>query len=120
MARSKRDVGVTMMGFNEYQAETDKTAIYPEDRAIEYLVLGLASEAGEVAGKLKKIIRDREGVIGVHEAGVICDEIGDVLWYISQIALELNTSLQDIADKNVAKLKSRQQRGVIGGSGDNR
>lgn len=108
------------MSFNEYQAETDKTAIYPKDKAIEYLVLGLASEAGEVAGKLKKIIRDRGGVVGVHEAAAICDEIGDVLWYISQIALELNTSLQSVADKNIEKLQSRQQRGVIGGSGDNR
>lgn len=109
-----------MMGFNEYQAETDKTAIYPEEKAIEYLVLGLASEAGEVAGKLKKIIRDREGVIGVHESQVLCDEVGDVLWYISQIALELNVTLQEVADRNIAKLQSRQQRGVIGGSGDNR
>lgn len=109
-----------MMNFNEYQAETDKTAIYPDSRAIEYLVLGLASEAGEVAGKLKKIIRDREGVIGAHEANVICDEIGDVLWYISQIALELNVSLQEVAEKNIAKLQSRKERGVIGGSGDNR
>lgn len=108
------------MGFNEYQAETDKTAIYPEEKAIEYLVLGLASEAGEVAGKLKKIIRDRESVIGVHESQVLCDEVGDVLWYISQIALELNVTLQEVADRNIAKLQSRQQRGVIGGSGDNR
>ena len=109
-----------MVGFNEYQAATQKTAMYPKDKALEYLVLGLTSEAGEVAGKLKKIIRDNESVVGVHEADVICKELGDVLWYIAQIALELNATLESVAIANIEKLADRKTRGVIGGSGDSR
>lgn len=109
-----------MVGFNDYQAATESTAVYPKDKALEYLVLGLASEAGEVAGKLKKIIRDNESVVGVHEAKVICKELGDVLWYVAQIALELNTTLEAVAMMNIDKLADRKNRGVISGSGDSR
>jgi NTP pyrophosphatase (non-canonical NTP hydrolase) len=109
-----------MIGFNDYQVKTNLTAIYPKDKALEYLVLGLASEAGEVAGKLKKYIRDNDSVVGVHGASVICSELGDVLWYISQIALELNTTLESVAQANIEKLSDRKTRGVIGGSGDSR
>jgi NTP pyrophosphatase (non-canonical NTP hydrolase) len=109
-----------MVGFNDYQAATESTAVYPRDKALEYLILGLASEAGEVAGKLKKIIRDNESVVGAHEQQVICKELGDVLWYIAQIALELNTTLESVAMMNIEKLSDRKTRGVIGGSGDSR
>lgn len=120
MVSAKRNVRINMSNFNEYQEQANKTAIYPKERAIEYLVLGLASEAGEVAGKLKKLIRDKGGVIGVHESEVLCDEVGDVLWYVSQIASELNMQLEQVAHRNISKLQSRQRRGVIGGSGDKR
>lgn len=108
------------MNLDDYQAAANKTAIYPADEAINYLVLGLLSEAGEVAGKLKKIIRDREGVIGVHEKSVLAAEVGDVLWYCAMLSLELDKTLSQVARDNLEKLQSRQTRGVLGGSGDNR
>lgn len=114
---SQGDVG---MNFDEYQAAADKTAIYPDAEAIEYLVLGLASEAGEVAGKLKKIIRDYDGSVGVHEKSVLAAELGDVLWYVAMLALELDVPLSKLAADNINKLESRRVRGVLGGSGDNR
>lgn len=109
-----------MLDFDEYQKETNKTAIYPKDKAIEYLILGLASEAGEVAGKLKKVIRDNGGVVDNAAKTTLADEVGDVLWYISQIALELEIPMSELAQMNVDKLASRKERGVIGGSGDKR
>lgn len=109
-----------MVGFNDYQAATDSTAVYPKDKALEYLVLGLTSEAGEVAGKLKKIIRDNNSVVGETESRIICQELGDVLWYVAQIALELNTTLEAVAMMNIDKLSDRKNRGVIAGSGDSR
>lgn len=109
-----------LMDFNEYQFRTRLTATYPQDRAIEYLVLGLASEAGEVAGKYKKIIRDNDGIITDELMLALADEVGDVLWYCSELATALKTNLGAIANRNVEKLQSRKARGVIGGSGDNR
>jgi NTP pyrophosphatase (non-canonical NTP hydrolase) len=109
-----------MFTFDDYQKETNKTAIYPKEKAVEYLVLGLTSEAGEVAGKLKKVIRDKGGVIGDEEKHALASEVGDVLWYISQIAYELDMTMSELAAGNVEKLSSRQKRGVIGGSGDSR
>ncbi len=108
------------MNFNDYQSESNKTAKYPEDRAIEYLALGLASEAGEVAGKIKKVIRDDSSNLSEERRSQIASELGDVLWYISQLALELNVSLESVAAKNIEKLSDRNARGAIGGSGDNR
>lgn len=108
------------MDFNNYQFRTGMTATYPQGRAVEYLVLGLASEAGEVAGKYKKIIRDHNGEFTEELTKGLADEIGDVLWYCAQLAQALNTNLGAIAHNNIAKLESRKQRGVIGGSGDNR
>lgn len=109
-----------LMDFNEYQFRTRLTATYPQARAIEYLVLGLTSEAGEVAGKYKKIIRDNDGIITDELMLALADEVGDVLWYCSELATALNTNLGAIANRNVEKLQSRKARGVIGGSGDNR
>ena len=109
-----------IMDFNQYQFQTSLTATYPQERALEYLVLGLTSEAGEVAGKYKKIIRDNEGQFTPELTEALLDEIGDVLWYCSELASQLKTNLGAVAAKNVTKLQSRKQRGAIGGSGDNR
>lgn len=108
------------MNFNEYQAETSKTAKYPPEHALVYLALGLASEAGEVAGKLKKIIRDNGFKIGPDQKSQLSSELGDVLWYIAQLALELDIPLGAVASSNVEKLRDRSERNVISGSGDNR
>lgn len=101
------------MNFGEYQSLAHETAIYPEDKALEYTALGLTSEAGEVAGKIKKYIRD-----GEFDQTAVISELGDVLWYISELAYSLGYSLELIAAGNIAKLKSRADRGVISGSGD--
>lgn len=110
----------TEMDFNNYQFRTRLTAKYPQERALEYLVLGLASEAGEVAGKYKKIIRDNNGVLDNESKQALAAEVGDVLWYCSELATELGTNLGAVAQQNINKLQSRKERGVIGGSGDNR
>src|SRR5690606_7748433 len=99
------------MTFDEYQKFAATTAIYPEEHKVVYPALGLAGEAGEVANKVKKMIRD-----GAGPEGVIA-EIGDVLWYIAALASDLDVSLDYLAKMNVAKLQSRQERGVLGGSG---
>lgn len=103
-----------------YQSVAATTAKYPEDRGLEYVVLGLASEAGEVAGKLKKAIRDEGGVISPERREQLISELGDVLWYCAMIALELNTTLSSVAQRNMDKLLDRNTRGVIGGDGDKR
>lgn len=110
----------TEMDFNNYQFRTRLTAKYPQERALEYLVLGLASEAGEVAGKYKKIIRDNNGVLDDESKQALAAEVGDVLWYCSELATELGINLGAVAQQNINKLQSRKERGVIGGSGDNR
>lgn len=106
--------------FDEYQREAARTAKFPREHAATYLTLGLASEAGEVAGKLKKIIRDNNSNIGEKEKEQIIAELGDVLWYLSQLALELNVTLSYIAAKNIEKLQDRINRDVISGDGDDR
>lgn len=111
--------------FENYQLDAASTAIYPgagygEEKAIVYCLLGLTNEAGEVAGKFKKILRDDHGFISEDKRKELGAEIGDVLWYVSNLASELGYGLEDIARENLAKLNSRKARGVIGGSGDNR
>lgn len=105
---------------NEYQIQTTRTAIYPPERAMEYLALGLTSEAGEVAGKVKKVIRDYSGVIDDNAGHAIAQELGDVLWYVAQIASLLNVELADIAAMNIKKLLDRQKNDTIQGNGDDR
>ena len=87
---------------------------------MEYLALGLTSEAGEVAGKVKKVIRDHSGVIDDNAGHAIAQELGDVLWYVAQIASLLNVELADIAAMNIKKLLDRQKNDTIQGSGDDR
>ncbi len=108
------------MNFKQYQEKTKKTAIYPENRKFAYLSLGLAGEAGEVAEKFKKIIRDKEGVVSKEDKEEIKKELGDVLWYVSQISAELDFPLEEVADKNLKKLFSRKERKKLKGDGDNR
>lgn len=108
------------MDFNTYQEAALTTAIFPEKDALPYLALGLASEAGEVAGKAKKVIRDNGGVLSEEKARAIADEAGDVLWYLSVLASHLGVSLDYLANRNIDKLVDRRERGVLGGSGDNR
>ena len=108
------------MNLNEYQTRALKTAIYPTETALTYTVLGLASEAGEVAGKLKKLIRDGDGELTPHAVGELAAEAGDCLWYIAAVADALGLTLDQIAEYNLAKLGDRQARGKLGGSGDQR
>lgn len=111
--------------FLDYQIATRDTAIYPEAQegsfnALAYVTLGLSNEAGEVAGKVKKIWRDNEGEIGHEAQEAIAAELGDVLWYLARVADELGVDFESVAAANLAKLNSRRERGVIGGSGDDR
>lgn len=109
------------MDFNEYQVESRKTAIYPNIGSnFIYPALGLAGEVGEVCEKIKKIIRDKNSIISDEDRDSIKKEVGDILWYISNLAYEFNIEMNDIALTNIAKLKSRQDRGKLQGSGDNR
>ena len=102
---------------NEYQKLAASTAVYPRDRTLEYLSLGLASEVGELTGKLAKWYR-KDGMAYPH--GDILDELGDVLWFVSEFARQHNTSLSKLANRNISKLADRYERGVIKGSGDKR
>jgi NTP pyrophosphatase (non-canonical NTP hydrolase) len=106
---------------NEYQQLTATTAIDPaRGNNIVYPALGLAGEAGEIANKVKKIIRDAGGVYTAEHRLDVIKELGDVLWYVSELASEFSVSLNTIAEENIAKLASRAQRGTLRGSGDNR
>lgn len=111
--------------FEAYQLVSSDTAIYPgagtgEDKAIIYCLLGLTNEAGEVAGKYKKVLRDNGGLLTDVKKEELKGELGDVLWYLANLAGELGYGLEDIAVENLAKLGSRKARGVLSGSGDNR
>ncbi|HRY28140.1 MAG TPA: nucleoside triphosphate pyrophosphohydrolase family protein [Candidatus Moranbacteria bacterium] len=109
------------MDFKEYQEKSRKTALYPNiGNNFVYPTLGLAGEAGEVAEKIKKVIRDKEGIIDDATREEIKKELGDVLWYLSQIASELNLSFDEVAEFNIEKLASRMERGKLHGNGDNR
>lgn len=111
--------------FDSYSRAAASTAIYPGQgegglTGIIYTTLGLTNEAGEVAGKLKKIMRDSGGIITAEHKDKLADEAADTLWYLDRLADELGTTLQELAARNAAKLADRMKRGVIQGSGDNR
>jgi NTP pyrophosphatase (non-canonical NTP hydrolase) len=109
------------MDFTEYQHKSRKTAAYPAiGHAVIYPTLGLVNEAGEVAGKIKKVFRDKNGEIGPEAREALKAELGDVLWYIAQVCTELELNLDDVAEANIAKLYDRLERGKIKGDGDNR
>ena len=109
-----------MSDFNAYQRSASKTAIYPIEHRILYPALGLAGEAGEVANKVKKLIRDGPDGRPKDWREQISSEIGDVLWYCAALATDLNLTLGMIASQNEKKLSARKNAGTIGGSGDNR
>ena len=109
------------MDFNEYQQKSRKTAGYPAiGHPVIYPTLGLVNEAGEVAGKIKKVFRDKDGVISPETREALKAELGDVLWYIAQVCTELDLSLDEVAAANITKLYDRLERGKIKGDGDNR
>lgn len=103
------------MEFIEYQRKARETAVYPVEMGLPYTALGLVGEAGEVANKVKKMIRDN-ATLGIQ----VADEIGDVLWYCAMLADELGISLEEIAWRNLDKLRLRKERGTIQGNGDER
>lgn len=108
------------MQANEYQQRTIETAVYPGsgtggEKELTYLGLGLASEGGEVAGKIKKLLRD-----GRLDTDALVGEIGDVCWYVARLASALGVTLEDVLQMNYEKLQSRKERGTLQGNGDNR
>lgn len=117
---------------NAYQKQTAETAIYPGanaiweypaiglEHALNYTVLGLAGEAGEVANTWKKALRDEDGHLSSERRMKLVGELGDVLWYVARIATHLDIPLEEVMLRNLAKLEARKEAGTIGGSGDNR
>ena len=109
------------MDFDKYQHEARMTAIYPNlGNNLWYPALGLAGEAGEVCEKVKKIYRDEGGHISFEKQAELSKELGDVLWYIANLAVELRLGLSDIAKQNLEKLASRASRDKVHGEGDER
>lgn len=110
------------ISFNDYQDFTATTAVWPEEHAIIYPALGLANEAGECLGYVKKWLRQDDGTseLTPERRKQISDEVGDVLWYCAALLRDLEIPLEDAVLTNVEKLKSRKERGTIKGSGDNR
>ena len=108
------------MELAEYQRLSRRTAEYPRGAWLAYPALGLAGEAGEVAEHAKKAIRDDAGTVTGERRAAMAKELGDVLWYVAQLASELELDLDEIAQANLEKLLSRQRRGVLSGSGDER
>ena len=111
------------MTFNNYQTNASRTAFYPrkfKNQGLYYTSLGLVGEAGEIANKVKKIMRDSDGKLEKQAKADIFDELGDVLWYCATLADELGVNLKDVARCNLIKLQDRMNRGKIKGSGDKR
>ena len=107
--------------YEDYQKESRKTWMYVStEHAVTYPTLGLVNEAGEVAGKIKKILRDKAGKISKEDKEALKGELGDVLWYFTQLCTELGLTLEEVAEHNLNKLFSRQKRGKLQGNGDNR
>ena len=109
------------MHLSDYQERSRATAVYPSagDNLL-YPTLGLCGEAGEVAEKVKKMVRDDAGVLSDERRAALSKELGDVLWYVAQLATEARLDLDAIAAANLEKLLSRQRRSVLTGSGDDR
>ena len=109
------------MDFNYYQLRARETAIYPMiGDNLNYTLIGLTGENGELLNKFKKVIRDDKGVLSDEKKTEMRDELGDVLWYIAMTACELGSNLDDIATANLLKLSRRRHTGTISGSGDKR
>lgn len=108
------------MEVNEYQKQALGTAIYGAGYAINYPILGLVGEAGELANKYKKVLRDEDGILTDDKKKALIDELGDVLWYCAALANDLDTTLEDVMVINLTKLANRRAANSISGSGDNR
>jgi len=110
------------LSLNEYQAMAMETAFYPgkEEKSLTYPALGLAGETGEVVEKVKKLLRDKGGVVDAKFVHDLTLELGDVLWYLAVLANAIDMSLNDVATVNIAKLNVRKFKGTLSGSGDNR
>lgn len=109
------------MTFEEYAKKAHVSARYPDQgKNIFYPTLGLTGEAGEVADKVKKVMRDDAGVLTPERREAIIKELGDVLWYCAALADELGTTLEDVARGNIAKLAARMEHNTVHGSGDDR
>ncbi|HEY4516566.1 MAG TPA: nucleoside triphosphate pyrophosphohydrolase family protein [Candidatus Paceibacterota bacterium] len=111
------------MDFNEYQKTASRTATFEGkvgEYKLMYLCLGLAGESGEVIEKIKHVIRDQDGVMSEEKRQGIKNELGDVLWYLSQLARACDLSFDDVARANIEKLADRHKRGVIKSEGDSR
>lgn len=109
------------MTFHEFQRQAMNSAIYPNlGNNITYPALGLCGEAGEVAEKIKKLIRDKNNIQDIVFQQAVSKELGDVLWYIAALCLECSLDMENVALGNLEKLNSRKDRGVLQGSGDNR
>jgi len=108
--------------FLEYQDKSMKTdtKVVINDNRIAFYALGIADEAGEVAGKIKKLIREKNSVLTEDYKKEIVKELGDVLWYMTQMCTYMNVSLEDVAKSSIEKIMSRQERGKLFGNGDNR
>ena len=105
------------MEFNDYQKEAIKTAFFTGD-GLQYCTFGLCGETGEFAEHIKKMIRDDGGDLTDERKKSLIAELGDILWYMSVLAKELDTDLESIAQYNLEKIKSRKERGTQKGSGD--
>ena len=115
------------MDFNEYQrlakgTDLDKPGATDQVMYPGFMdkILGLSGEAGEFTDKVKKIVRDKEGKISPEDKEELLKELGDVLWYVALVAEYMGVSFEEVAEKNIEKLASRQKRGTLTGSGDNR
>lgn len=112
--------------FEEYQREAGSTAIYPgagdqgSVHGLAYTAMGLGGEAGEILNKVKKIMRDNNGVITIDKRLELADEAGDCMWYLAAFLSQLGFGMSEVAQRNLDKLYDRQLRGVLGGSGDTR
>ena len=106
------------MDFNDYIVKTLDTAIYPKSRAVEYCMLGLASEVGEVTSVRKKAIRDNYSY--EEEREKVSKELGDVMWYLAQLIYHYDLDFEQVLEENISKLRSRKQRDKLTGDGDDR
>ena len=111
---------ISSITLNGYQNQAAETALYPKEHGLTYTILGLNGEAGELADKYKKVIRDHQGEMSEETQQAMAKELGDVLWYVAMCAKELGHDLESIAQMNLTKLFSRKDRGQIQGAGDDR
>lgn len=108
------------MNLNDYQKKASETAVYGAGNKIIYPSLGLCGEAGEVAEKVKKVLRDNNGNFTVEKIQELKKELGDVMWYVAALSRDLGLSLEEVCEANLEKLYSRKDRNMIHGNGDDR